>query len=205
MIAMQELVRYQAGDIAGSGSLRVGEPLTQPIELSDYKTDAELKLPKDKKVTVSAREPVALKQSPSPSKEPKDEVQGGAGPDDAAAGTSEKKDAKDGASQTRWMIQYEDTGRRGFYELLLGRNDGHEEKLLFATNADPTEGDLGRVDLNQLRESFGDAPVKIVSGSAVSDLAADGAQREMWKYVLLAVVLILSGEQLLAWAFGLRR
>lgn len=198
MISMQELVRYQAGDIAGSGSLRVGEPLTQSIELSDYKTDAELMLPKDKKVTLQAREPGAKADAPGTAANSTDKKQESAG---------EPAKSKEGATpgQTRWQIVYDDASRRGFYELLLSRNDGVDEKVLFAANADPTEGNLGRADQTQLRESFGDAPVKIVSGSNSGDLAAAGAQRELWKYVLLVVVLVLSGEQLFAWAFGLKR
>lgn len=199
MISMQELVRYQAGDIAGSGSLRVGEPLTQSIELSDYKTDAELKLPKDKKANVQAREPGEAQAAATNSdKKSSDEKEPASAKRDESS-----EDGKKG--QTRWQIVYDDTSRRGFYELLLARNDGVDEKVLFAANADPTEGNLARADQGTLRESFGEAPVKIVSGSNAGSLAAAGAQRELWKYVLLVVVLVLSGEQLFAWAFGLKR
>ena len=194
LISMEELVRHMAGDVAGSGALRVGEPLAQAIELSDYKTDAELKLPKDKKVNLQAREPrrtADADKETAPSEEP--------------AAPSDDKDADKGLAPTRWQLVYEETGRRGFYELALARNDGQEEKVLFAANADPTEGNLARVDQAELRKQFGESPVKIVSGAAAASLAASGAQRELWQYVLLVVVVVLAGEQLLAWAFGLRR
>jgi hypothetical protein len=195
LVVMNEIVLYQAGDIAGNGSVRVGEPLTQTIDLSDYKTDADLKLPKDKKVALQAREPNSEKK---PSEED-------AKKKEAAAKAPETKEGESAADQTRWQLVYDDTAQRGFYEMVLSRNDGVEEKVLFAANADPTEGNLGRVDQEALRASFGDAPVKIVNGSSAGSLASAGAQREMWKYVLLVVVLVLSGEQLLAWAFGLKR
>jgi hypothetical protein len=200
--SMEELVRHMAGDVAGSGSLRVGESLTQSIDLTDYKTDAELKLPRDKKVNLQAREPGSENTKPADSGDKKAEDK-----DDAPAKNEEKTDAgekKEGA-QTRWQIAYEDTGKRGFYELLLARNDGYDEKVLFAANADPTEGDLSRADMRDLRDRIGDAPVKISSTSNVSELTAAGAQQQLWKYLLLIAVIVLCGEQLLAWAFGLKR
>lgn len=195
VVSMQELVRHMGPDVTGSGSLRVGEPLVHTIDLSDYKTDAELRAPREKKVNLQAREPGAANGRPS---------------DDKSENESDetKKDEADSdtpTNQTQWQLVYDETSRRGFYELLLSRNDGVDEKLLYAANADPGEGNLARVDQTRLRETFGDAPIRILSASQASSLAGSGSQRDLWMVMLIGVVVILSGEQLLAWAFGLRR
>jgi hypothetical protein len=203
--SMEELVRYMAGDAAGNGSLRVGEALAQSIDLTDYKTDAELKLPKDKKVNLQAHEPETDKAKSAEDKKDEkadDEKKADetANQDDKAVDSGEKKEGG-----TRWQISYEDTGKRGFYELLLARNDGYDEKVLFAANADPTEGDLARADLKDIKDRIGDAPVVISATSNVGELTAAGAQQQLWKYLLLIAVVVLCGEQLLAWSFGLKR
>ncbi|HTN76519.1 MAG TPA: BatA domain-containing protein [Pirellulaceae bacterium] len=195
LISMEELVRYMAGDVAGSGSLRVGEPLLQTLDISDFKTDAEVRAPKDKKATLQAREPGAKE------KEDKAKAKGETPP--APPSSSDVKEKT--AGQTQWQLEYDETGLRGFYELQLSRNDGTEEKLLFAANADPTEGDLARADLAAMRVGFGDAPVKILSAANASVLAEAGSQRELWKYLLICVVVVLCGEQILAWMFGMKR
>ena len=45
LIAMQELVRYLASDRGDRGSLRVGQPLTQALDLTQYEIDASLEGP----------------------------------------------------------------------------------------------------------------------------------------------------------------
>ena len=120
--------------------------------------------------------------------------------EDAKKTTGEKSTG----TQTQWQFVYEPTVQRGFYELQLSRTDGPDEKVLFAANADASEGDLTRVDLIDLSKTLGDR-VKIISSASTASLADAGSQRELWKYLLLGVVLVLCGEQLLAWTFGLKR
>jgi hypothetical protein len=76
--------------------------------------------------------------------------------------------------------------------------------LLFAVNGEPSEGNLARADLNELRKTFGDR-VKILSSASATSLADAGSQRELWKYLLMGVVVLLCGEQLMAWMFGMKR
>jgi hypothetical protein len=204
VIAMQELVRHLAGDVSGSGSLRAGESLIHTIDLSEYDTDGEIRAPREKKSNLQAREPQAVKSKEGEAK--------------SAAADSDKKEpekkeaappAPPGAGhnpgQTQWPMVYDETGLRGFYELRLSRRNGQEEKLLFAVNADPSEGNLSRVDLDDMRKSFGDAPVKILSAAQARTLAGAGAQREVWTLVLTLVAGVLVLEQFLGWVFGWRR
>ncbi len=201
LISMEELVRYMAGDVAGSGGLHVGEPLVQTVELSDYKTDAELRAPRDKKVSLQAREPGAKKETNLAAPQDKKE---GADKGDKKSEVAQPTPSPAGATQTQWQFVYEPTLQRGFYNLQLSRNDGGDEKVLFAANAVADEGDLTRVDLAELSKTLGDR-VKIISSASTTALVAVGSQRELWKYLLLILVLVLCGEQLLAWSFGLKR
>ena len=54
LITMQELVRYLNGDRGSQGMLRVGQPLQQPLDLSQYEIDATLMGPKERKVQLQA-------------------------------------------------------------------------------------------------------------------------------------------------------
>jgi hypothetical protein len=170
LIAMQELVRHMSANRAGSGEIAVGEPIREPLDLTQYRIDASLRGPSDNKTSLQA-------------------VPRGGKQDDTPA---------------VWLIEYPETNRRGFYELQLERNDGAIERLLFAANVEPSEGNLRRADVAALRRELGDAPVTIVSGNAAAP-GVRGTQHELWKSILAALIALLCGEQLLAWVFGLRR
>jgi len=174
----------------GSGAFRVGEPLVQRVDLSDYRTDAELRLPRERKASLQARDPAqAGKETDGDENEPKTDDE----PPVTAAG------------QTQWEFVYEPAVVRGFYELTLTRTDGTPEKKLFAANIDPGEGNLARVDTVALQQKFGDAPVTILKAASIGSLTGSGKQWELWKIILVLAVVVLAGEQLFAWAFGLRR
>jgi hypothetical protein len=122
-------------------------------------------------------------------------IQPGPGPDHDLSGRDE----------SRWLASFDETARRGFYEMALKRTDGEPEKILFAANLDATEGDLQRVDQLLLRRDLGDAPIKIVKSGQLGGLVTEGAKGELWPYVLGVLVVVLCGEQFLGWLFGLRR
>jgi len=54
IIVTNEIVRYMAGNVAGSGDLRVGEPLRFALDLVEYRESATLKLPDEERVNVQA-------------------------------------------------------------------------------------------------------------------------------------------------------
>jgi hypothetical protein len=114
-------------------------------------------------------------------------------------------DAGQSGDASVWYASYDETSRRGFYEMALTRTDGEPEKVLFAANIDATEGNLKRVDEHLLRRDLGDARVEMVRGAEMAGVSAEAAKGELWRYVLGALVLVLCVEQLLGWWFGLRR
>ncbi len=170
LITMQELNRYMARKTADEGSIVVGEPLSQPIDLTKYQMDVS--------ITGPGTDAAPIQPGPNPDGD---------------------------GDESLWQARYDETARRGFYEMALTRTDGEPEKVLFAANIDAAEGDLRRVDQRLLRRDLGDAPIEIVSGAALAAAATEGAKGELWPYVLGALVMVLCTEQFLGWFFGLRR
>lgn len=107
--------------------------------------------------------------------------------------------------ESLWRIDFAETDARGFYELEFERIDGRTERLLFAANIDPAEGDLRRIEPAALERELGDAAVQLAGIGSLSSLTAEGAKGELWMYILAALIGVLCLEQFLAWSFGLRR
>jgi len=110
--------------------------------------------------------------------------------------------AEDGKSLS---LRYDGTTRQGIYRLHLERRDGSEETDYVAVNIHPTEGDLRPADHAALRRALGDAKVAIVPSGDFLPAGAADARAELWRGVLVALVLALCVEQTLAWWFGRRR
>lgn len=176
--AMGELVHYLAGRQDSGSNLIVGEPIRQPLDLTLYQMDAIVRPPAGDGL----------------SDDPPSNVQ-------ATRGDESLTDAGD----TVWWLDFPGTDRRGFYEMQLTRNDAGIEGHLFAANVEPAEGDLRRIEPPELREELDGANVVIVSGPSAANQVVRGANQDMWKYVLGALVGVLCCEQLLGWLFGRRR
>ena len=172
LVTMQELNRYMAGKSADAGSIRAGEAIRHPLDLTRYKLDALITDPRGEQTPVQPA---------------------------AANGTAKQR------NEAVWWVQFDETGRRGFYELQLTLANGGREHVLFAANLDASEGDLQRVDQRLLRRDLGDAPVEIVIGAGLLAVAATAARAELWLYILAALVTVMCVEQILAWWFGFRR
>ena len=112
-----------------------------------------------------------------------------------------------GEQSTTWQIQFEDTERRGFYEIELTPTDGGEtDRVLFAANVDTSEGDLARADGNALKSIFAGAQVELVAASAsLMDMGATKSRSEYWRWVLYALLAFLCLEMLYGCWLGARR
>ncbi len=206
LISMQELVRYMSGDRGDKGLVRVGEPLRQALDLTQYELDAAVEGPKEKKANIQA-----ASGSEKDAAETTDSAKGkspGETPaaDKTTTAKSDKETKGDNAQQkTIWQLEYKDTDLVGFYEMKLNRREGGLEPVLFAANVDPTEGNLRRVDMDTMKKEIGDANIHLVKFDEAISVAGGGAQTEIWWYLLWAVVGILCCEQVLGWYFGLGR
>ena len=175
VIAMQELARHVSRKSASQGQLQVGEPILTRIDLTRYKLTDVTMHPGEKPKTVL--QPVPASASPG---------EGGT------------------VDETQWQIDYAETQERGFYKLDLPRTDGETEEVLFAANVLPAEGNLIRVDRPALQSQLAEN-VKIIDNQTLLGLGTDGAQGELWFYVLLLLAFVLVLEQSLGWLFGRKR
>lgn len=112
-----------------------------------------------------------------------------------------------GEQSTTWEVHFEDTPRRGFYEIELTPTDGGEpERILFAANVDSSEGRLDRMEKETMKGQLGEAPVKIVAAStSLIDLGASQSRSEYWRWALYALLAFLCAELIYGWWLGARR
>jgi len=128
---------------------------------------------------------------------------GGAEPMSAEA----RPDSGSSQGDLVWNVNFEETGKRGIYELKLMRAAGGNAKsMLFAANVDAGEGDLRRASENMIRNDLGDARVEFVPrGESVTELEGTVARSEIWKMVLYVLIALLAVELLFGWWIGARR
>ena len=103
------------------------------------------------------------------------------------------------------LLRVDDTSRRGMYRLTLKRHDESTETLHYAVNVDPAEGKLRPADREELSRLLGETEVAVVNAADFLARDVSGAKLEIWRALLVALVLALCVEQALAWWFGTRR
>jgi len=112
----------------------------------------------------------------------------------------------DAEQDAGWRLREDDVSHRGVYHWTLTRLDGRTEKQSTAVNLAPEDSDLRRIEPDQLRESFRDAPVDIVRGADWFTTSKDSGSNELWWWVLVGLMGVLFAEQGLAgWISRSRR
>ena len=104
----------------------------------------------------------------------------------------------------RSRIKFDSTESAGIYEIKLQR-DGAVEQDYFGVNVDPTESDLRRIGPEELKRALPDAKFRYLTGSAGLDhaaIASTSNKSELWKKLLLAALLLMCVETILAQRFG---
>ena len=102
-------------------------------------------------------------------------------------------------------LLYDDTTKSGLYRLHLARRDGRTDVEHVAVNVDASEGDLRPAGRRAVRRLLADGDVAVMGGSDFLRQEAAGAKLEIWRGLLIALLVVLCAEQGLAWLFGTRR
>lgn len=208
LLAMQELVRYMSSATGQNAAVRVGQPLRQKIDLTQFEIDVSVKGPQNLEANLQAQPPT---EQPAEKPKPATDSATAPTPVQPVALQTPKSEAPpaaptgDAANPTVWLAEFDNSSVAGFYQMKLTRRDGGEQPVLFAANVDPTEGDLKVVDRDAFRRGLAGTNVQLVDAADAAGLGSVGSQTEMWWYLLWLVVAILSGEQLLGWWFGRSR
>ena len=100
------------------------------------------------------------------------------------------------------VFRWDHTDTAGIYHFALRRRDGGETVRYVAVNFDPRESDLTMAQEEQLRRTVGGIPMDYVRGVEKLLDASDEGRTELWRSFLLAVLLVLMGEQTIAWWWG---
>jgi hypothetical protein len=93
-----------------------------------------------------------------------------------------------------------DTEQSGFYEAKLARADNSVETRRFAMNVDPAEGDLAGFDGSQLAQRLDGVKYRYEQASLFQSASNELAGDNLGEVILYALVLLLIGEQILAWS-----
>ncbi|MBM4031776.1 MAG: hypothetical protein FJ291_08335 [Planctomycetes bacterium] len=123
-------------------------------------------------------------------------------PSDGPAASLQAAPGEDGQS---FRAQFNDTLRSGLYKVRLKRHDGSVDTELFAANVEATEGDLTPAEPRALRRGVSGTKIAFLEGREYLAQGVAGAKSELWRGLLLAMVVTLCVEQALGWWFGKRR
>lgn len=92
------------------------------------------------------------------------------------------------------------TDQSGFYEAQLMRVNNAVENCCYAMNVDPVEGDLARLDGEQLATRLEGVKYRFEQASSFQSSADETAGYNLGETILFALVLLLIAEQILAWS-----
>ncbi|MEM9478661.1 MAG: BatA domain-containing protein [Verrucomicrobiota bacterium] len=113
------------------------------------------------------------------------------------------------ASRTsEWWLDFGRTNSRGHYrvELTPSGAGGAKEARLFSVNADESEGNLFREDVERMDALLETSGAKLVTAEEkVLSLGGMGAKVEFWRAVLYLLIAVLCVEMCFAWWIGKRR
>ena len=104
-------------------------------------------------------------------------------------------------SDVLWF-SFAESERAGLPSLeLRARQGGGTERQTWAVNVDPAEGDTTPADAGRITPALDGVPIRFVAAGAEEALlrASDGSRTELWRSALLALLVALALEQVLAW------
>ena len=104
------------------------------------------------------------------------------------------------AAAGRFSASLAETDVSGFYEARLTRSDESPEIRYYAVNVDPSEGDLSALSGEQMAARLEGVKYHYEQASLPQFASSDPAGYNLGEALLYALILLLLGEQLLAWS-----
>ena len=114
-------------------------------------------------------------------------------------------DSDTGKENVLYRVKFDEIMRRGFYEVGLNRNVGQTDKVLFASNIDPREGQLRRLPESASEGDFFSEDIRRVAATDLNSQQVSGGNTEIWPQLLIFLIVVLAVEQFLGWWFGKKR
>ncbi len=94
------------------------------------------------------------------------------------------------------------TDQSGFYEAMLTRSNNATEMRRYAVNVDPAEGDLAALDGPQLATRLEGVKYRFEQAATYQTAGDDQSGSNLGEAILFGLILLLIGEQVLAWSAG---
>lgn len=104
-----------------------------------------------------------------------------------------------------YEAEFENLGKRGFYDIELKRHSGETQNVLVATNYDARESQLQRLSESVLDKKFFGEKAALVTTAGLLGQSVDGGNSELWMTILLMLMIVLGAEQFLGWFWGRKR
>jgi hypothetical protein len=104
------------------------------------------------------------------------------------------------ASDGMLTASFPDTAESGFYEAQLTLANNAPETRRYAVNVDPAEGDLAALQGEQLATRLQGVKYRYQQAAAFQAVSAELAGSNLAEAILYALILLLIGEQVLAWS-----
>ena len=104
-----------------------------------------------------------------------------------------------------YQAEFENLGKRGFYDIELRRHSGETQNVLVATNYDSRESQLERLSESVLDKKFFGDNAALVTTAGLLGQTVDGGNSELWMTLLIVLMVVLGTESFLGWFWGRKR
>ncbi len=101
-------------------------------------------------------------------------------------------------------LNWDQTDESGVYRFVIMTTSGEQDVWSVAINLDPEESNLVKATESELKQRITEVPITYVAGVDEIGQVGEDAQSELWRSVLMMAMVVLMGEQFLAWWFGRR-
>jgi hypothetical protein len=118
-------------------------------------------------------------------------------PKDETAGATVDAERSGDGQLTATLAQ---TAESGFYEVQLTKTKGESENRMYAVNVDPLEGDLKALGKIDMAERLPDVKYEFEQAASFQSDNGDMAGYNLSQALLIALVVLLVLEQILAWS-----
>ena len=102
-------------------------------------------------------------------------------------------------------VQFDDLRRKGFYEVGIKTHEDEARSVLFATNSDPLESRISRMDESRMAGDFFNDKIRRLRFDEIKNERVSGGNTEIWPQIVWLLLIVLASEQFLGWWFGRKR
>jgi hypothetical protein len=181
---LNEAVSYLSRGSEAGLNILVGEPYQKVVPSEEFAQEVHIVVPTGETVRKTLS-PLGAVPSESQKKEPEEK-------------------------QQEFLLTHSETDKSGIYKVIFAQEtvpgSAPERTECFSVNVDTRESDMEKIVQRDLREAFPNVKPEITQYKEVKEKLAKGktdtGAREMWWYVVLAVLTLLFVESLLALRFG---